>query len=120
MGDSIVFADHADGVHLVLHQGDEGGDDDGGPFHHQGGELVAQGFSAAGGHQDKRVPPFNQMLDDAQLVTLEGVEAEKLLQLGLKDGGVEGHSPRGKCHNLTNRKEKTKFVASFSRKILQK
>ena len=30
-----------DGIDLILHQGDERGDDDSRPFHHEGGELVA-------------------------------------------------------------------------------
>jgi len=38
---------------LVLHEGDEGRDDDGGAaFLEDGGKLVAEGFAAAGGHDD--------------------------------------------------------------------
>jgi hypothetical protein len=54
--------------------------------------LVAQGFAAARGHQDKRIPSLDKVTDDPFLVALEGVEAEKLFQLGLEDGGIEGHS----------------------------
>ena len=32
----IVLAIPPDGIHLVLHQGDQGGDDEGGPFQHEG------------------------------------------------------------------------------------
>ena len=93
MGDAVAGLDEApDGVDLVLHQGDERGDDDGRAFHHQGGQLVAQGLAAARGHQDKGVAAVHQMPDDALLVTLERVEAEELLQLGLEDSGVDGHS----------------------------
>ena len=86
------FHETPDGVHLVLHQGDERGDDDGRSFHHQGGELVAQGFAAARRHQDEGVAPVDQVPDDALLVTLERIEAEEVLQFGLKDAGVDGHS----------------------------
>ena len=86
------FHETPDGVHLVLHQGDERGDDDGRSFHHQGGELVAQGLSAAGGHEHEGVASVDQVPDDPLLVTLESIEAEELLQLGLEDGGVDGHS----------------------------
>src|SRR5271166_1707057 len=41
---------------LVLHQGDEGRDDHGGAaFVEYGGKLVAEGFAAAGGHDDADV-----------------------------------------------------------------
>ena len=93
MRDAVAgFHEAPDGVHLVLHQGDERGDDDGRAFHHQGGQLVAEGFAAAGGHQDEGVAPVNQVPDDALLVTLERIEAEEVLQFGLKDAGVDGHS----------------------------
>ena len=42
MCDALVAGyETADGIHLVLHQGDERGDDDGRPFHDQGRQLVA-------------------------------------------------------------------------------
>ena len=42
--------------YLVFHQGDEGGDDQGDAVEHQGGDLVAQGLPAAGGHDAQHVP----------------------------------------------------------------
>ena len=70
----------ADQVHLVLHQGDQRRDDDRSPLHHQGRQLIAQRLAAPGGHQDKGVTPFDQMVDDLFLVRLEGVIAEELLE----------------------------------------
>ena len=45
---------------LVVHEGDEGGDDEGsaglaGLLAGDGGELVAEGFAGAGGHDEKDV-----------------------------------------------------------------
>ena len=102
------FHEAPDGVHLVLHQGDERGDDDGRAFHHQGGELVAQGLAAARRHQDEGVAAIHQMPDDALLVTLERVEAEEMLQLGLEDSGVDGHSFVVFGLNLTKTDKKSK------------
>jgi hypothetical protein len=48
------------------------------------------------------------MPDDALLVTLERVEAEELLQLGLEDSGVDGHSFVVFGLNLTKSDEKSK------------
>ena len=53
----VVLAVAPDGVHLVLHQRDKRRNDDSRPRHHQGGELVTQGLSAAGGHDDESVLP---------------------------------------------------------------
>ena len=41
--------------HLILHQGDERADDDGGAVAEQGRDLIAQRLAAAGGHDDERV-----------------------------------------------------------------
>jgi len=109
MRDAVAgFHEAPDGVDLVLHQGDERGDDDGRAFHHQGGQLVAEGLAAAGGHQDEGVTPVDQVPDDTLLVTLERIEAEEMLQFGLKDGGVDGHSSVVFGLNITKTDKKSK------------
>ncbi len=45
------------GRDLVLHQGDQRGNDQGHPRQQQGGDLIAEGFSTAGGHDAQGVPP---------------------------------------------------------------
>ena len=45
------------GGHLILHQGDQGGDDQGHPRQQQGGELVAHRLARPGGHDAQHVPP---------------------------------------------------------------
>ena len=86
MGDAVSrLHETPDGVDLILHQGDERRDDDGRPFHDEGGQLIAEGFAASGGHQHKRVAPVDEMPDDSFLVTLEGIETEELFQFRLKD-----------------------------------
>ena len=45
----------AEAVHLVLHQRDEGRDDDGGATRAHGRGLVAERLAAAGGEHDERI-----------------------------------------------------------------
>ena len=101
MGDAVVAGDEApDGIHLVLHQGDEGGNHDRGPLHDKGGKLVTERFPAARGHQDKGVASSDEMPDDAFLVPLEGVETEELLETGVDLLGIDVHAPRVYCSNV--------------------
>ena len=93
MGDSVLPGlEAADGVHLVLHQGDEGGDDDGRSLHHQGRQLIAQGLAAPRGHEHERVAAGGQVPDNALLIPLEGIVTEEGLQLSVEGGGVGGHT----------------------------
>ena len=67
-----------EGGHLVLHQGDQGGDHQGDPGQQQGGHLVAQGLAPAGGHHPQHVPagqdgPDELLLPGAELVVAEAV-----------------------------------------------
>ena len=80
VGRALVLAQVRDEVHLVLHQRDEGRDDDGHAVHQQRRQLIAQRLASAGGHQHKGVVAFQHVVDDGLLVALEGVEAEVLLQ----------------------------------------
>ncbi|CFE02616.1 Uncharacterised protein [Bordetella pertussis] len=64
------------GVDLVLHQGDQGGNHDTGAFAHQRGHLVAQRLAAAGRHQHQRVAAADDVLDDGLLVATEGFVTE--------------------------------------------
>ena len=87
---------HGAGVgDLVVHQGNQRGDDDGYAFAHQGGDLVAQRFTAAGGHQHEGAVALNNGVDDLGLVTAEVGIAEGVLQDLL--GG--GHRAVGKMGN---------------------
>ena len=80
MGYALLILDEtADCIDLILHQGDQGGNDDGRPFHAKGGQLVAQRLAAAGRHQHKSVAAPDEMHDDLFLEALESVEAEKAL-----------------------------------------
>ena len=62
-GDAALF----EGIDLVFHEGDEGADDEGEAGPAEGGELVAEGFAAAGGHDGEGVLPGHDCLDDAVL-----------------------------------------------------
>ncbi|KAF5037065.1 hypothetical protein DSECCO2_568610 [anaerobic digester metagenome] len=63
-------------LHLVAHEGDERGDDDGRAGTDQGRDLVAQGLAPARGHEDHGVPAGQDGLDDRLLGALKGVVAE--------------------------------------------
>ena len=83
VGDAVVAGhEAADGIDLILHKGDEGGDDDGRPLHYHSRKLVAEGFAGSRRHQYEGVVAFYEVLDDAQLVPLESVVTEELFQAG--------------------------------------
>ena len=52
---------------LILHERNQGRDYDGGSAEHEGGELVAERFSAAGGHDDADVAAVEKAAYDALL-----------------------------------------------------
>ena len=72
------------GVHLVLHQGDEGRDHQGQPARCQRRQLVAQRLAAAGGHYDQAVAAGQGVGDDGFLPGPEGVVAEMPLEEGVE------------------------------------
>jgi hypothetical protein len=74
--------------HLVLHQGDQRRDDDGGARPQQGRDLVAQRLAAARGHQHQGVAAGRDVLDDLRLPAAEGGIAEGVVEDG--EGGHEG------------------------------
>ena len=89
VGDAVFSGlEAADGIYLVFHQGDQGGDDDGRPLHQQGRQLVAKGLAAAGGHEYKGIVPGNQVADDVFLVPFERIIAKESLQFGMQGGGI--------------------------------
>ena len=61
----------------------------------EGGELVADGFSAAGGHDRQRVPPGQNGADDLLLTGTKLVVAEVVLQ-GLMQLICHSFPPRAK------------------------
>ena len=79
----------AQGVHLVLHQGDEGRYHQGQAAHSEGGQLVAEGLAAAGGHYDQAVAAGQGVGDDRFLPGAEGVVAEMPLEEAVE--GKVGH-----------------------------
>ena len=82
MCDAFVSGNKAsDGIHLVLHERNERGNDNGCAIHHQGRQLVAQRFSSAGGHEYKSISSGGQVAYHLFLTRLEGVKAEELLSL---------------------------------------
>ncbi len=66
------------GGHLVLHQGDEGGEHQGQPRQKQGRELVAHRFPRPGGHDAQGVPAGQQGADQRLLPGAEAAVAEIL------------------------------------------
>ena len=68
-------------VDLVLHQRYQGRHDDGSAVEDDGGQLVAETFAAAGGHDDKGVVAVQKALYDGLLVAFEFVETEYFFEV---------------------------------------
>ncbi len=73
-----VDAKRREFVLLVLHQGDERTHDDGESREHQRGELIDEGFAAAGGHDDKCVLSLENGADRLPLALLKIAMTEAL------------------------------------------
>ena len=85
MGDAVVAGNKPpDGVHLILHQGNQRRNHNGRTFHDKGGELVAQRFPASGRHQDESIVAVHKMRYDFFLISLECVETEEFLKFGMQ------------------------------------
>ena len=92
MGDpGALCHEAADHIHLILHQGNQRGDDDGCAWHYQSRELEAHGLASAGRHQHKGVLPGQKIKDNLFLVALEGIVSEEFLQLGSQKFGIGLH-----------------------------
>ena len=76
MGYAIVGAEIPHGIHLILHQGDERGDDDGGALHEQRRQLIAERLASAGGHKHEHVVAVHQREYYFLLVAFEIVKSE--------------------------------------------
>ena len=74
-------------VNLVLHQGYQGGDDDGDPLQDEAGHLEAYRLAAAGGEQTDGVVAGEHRVDDLGLHGAERVVAPVFLE----DFGGRGH-----------------------------
>ena len=77
---SVVGAGLSHRIDLIFHQGDERRNHDGYALEHEGGQLVAERFSAPSGHEHKNIVAFKQRTDDFRLLMLESVKSEVLLQ----------------------------------------
>jgi hypothetical protein len=65
---------------LVVHEGDERADDEGGASAGDGGELVAEALAGSGGHDEEDVATVGGGSADGLLVGAEGGEAEGLME----------------------------------------
>ena len=63
-------------LYLILHQGDQGRDDQRDPPEFHGGVLIAEGFAPAGGHDDRRIPAGQDRADDRFLGGAEGSDGK--------------------------------------------
>jgi len=67
---------------LVVHEGYERADDEGGASSGDGRELVAEGFACSGGHDEEDVATVGGGSADSFLIGTERVEAEGLVKQG--------------------------------------
>jgi hypothetical protein len=84
-----------EGVHLVFHQGDQGGNDDGQAGAEECGELEAEGFAAAGGEEGQDIAAGDGFADDLALERAEGGEAKVALEQSGPGMFVRVHAVRG-------------------------
>ena len=80
---------------LVVHEGDEGGDDEGGAAAREGGELVAEGLSGAGGHDEQDVAAGGGGFADELLVGAEVAVAEDAVEEVGEGFGLGGDARHG-------------------------
>ena len=96
-GVDAAYAEAGDGEFgcLVVHERDEGGDDEGGASASDGGELVTEGFACACGHDEEDVAAIGGGTADCFLIGAKGGEAE-----GLVEEGFEVHATGSVSHVL--------------------
>jgi hypothetical protein len=76
---------------LVLHEGDERGDDYGGAASSQDRrKLVAEGFAASSGHDDAGIAAGGEAADDGFLAGAEGFVAPVAMQGFVQEGTAVG------------------------------
>ena len=80
MGDTLVLAESAHGIHLILHKGDKRGNHYRHPLHEEGGQLIAKAFASARRHQHESIPARKYVAYDRFLISLKRSKTEILLQ----------------------------------------
>ena len=76
MGHTVLAGGIADGIDLVFHEGDEGGDDNGGALADHGRQLIAEGLATPGRHNDKGVLATQNTIDNGLLVTFKVIKTK--------------------------------------------
>ena len=94
-----------EGADLVLHQRDEGGDDERDAWQAGGGELIGEALAAAGGGDDEGLAAVEEGVDGLALPRTEIIEAEPIEQRGAERvardlGVIVGHGDGGH-HSIT-------------------
>ena len=91
-------APRPEGIHLVLHERDERGDDDGGTIQQQRGKLEAERLAGTRGHDCDNVAAFEHCQRDLPLAWAEARHAEALVQRTLQHfdtwQGCRGHGAK--------------------------
>ncbi len=91
---------------LVVHEGDEGGDDQGGAAAGDGGELVAEGLSRTGGHDEEDVAAVGGGAADGLLIGAKAGVTE-----GLVEEGFEVHATGSVSHIVRFGTRKSEVVS---------
>ena len=79
MGHSVFFAEITHGIHLILHQSDQGGNYDRRTFHHNRRQLVTERLTSTGGHQHKGIIPGQHIFNDCFLIPFKGIKTKMSL-----------------------------------------
>ena len=99
-------------IHLILHERDEGGDDDGEAGHQRSRHLEAEGLALARRHHDQGIPSRQCGFDHLALADAELLEAEPLPKViiqplqGRRLGRIEGTRHAGPQYSNKNPRRK--------------
>ena len=88
VGDARILGEGTHRIDLILHQGNQGRDNDSHTLHDEGGQLVAERFTSAGRHEDKGVPTGKHVVDDSLLISFEGRKPEVFLQASVQKSRI--------------------------------
>ena len=78
MGDTLVLAKSAHGIHLIFHKGDKRGNHYRHPLHEESRQLIAKAFASACRHQHESIPARKYVAYDRFLISLKRSKTEIL------------------------------------------
>ena len=100
-------------IDLVLHQGDEGRNDNPDTRAMEGGDLITERFAASRGHEDKGVLALDEPLDNLLLLGTIGIVAEDIFKAFQR---LTGHEYKSQCSVIENTAFTACSIMPYTRK----